>query len=218
MKISRTGEEETPINIGGRKIEAVTTFNYLGVMFQSNNKEDTEVRRRIGMAKQAFWQNKILLRGDLSQKLKKKILGTMIFPIVCYGSELWPETVKIRKMIDAFEHWTIRRILKISWTERITNEEVRKKLNMKNMILGPKIKERRFRCLGHILRESSGKELEELVTKEITQKTRVRGRNRKKWHDIGKMVTEITSLKTLSEEAQDRKKWKGHLKVANLHL
>ena len=141
MKISRTGEEETPINIRGKEIEAVTTFNYLGVMFQNNDKENTEVRRRIGMAKQAFWQNKILLRGDLSQKLKRKILGTMIFPLVCYGSELWPETVKIRKIIDAFEHWTIRRLLKISWTERIANEEVRKQMNMENMILGPKIKD-----------------------------------------------------------------------------
>ena len=92
----------------------------------------------------------------------------MIFPIVCYGHELWPKTVKIRKLIDAFEHWTIRRILKIRMTERITNEEVRKKMNMENIILGPKITERRFRYLGHILRESSGKELEELVTKEIT--------------------------------------------------
>ena len=43
MKISRTGEEETLMNVGGTEIEAVTTFNYLGVMFQNNNKEDTEV-------------------------------------------------------------------------------------------------------------------------------------------------------------------------------
>ena len=70
--------------------------------------------------------------------------------------------------MDALDHWTIRRILKIRWTERITNEEVRKKMNMENMILGLKIKERRFRYLGHILRESSGKELEELVTKKFT--------------------------------------------------
>ena len=92
-------------------------------MFQNNNNEDTEVRRRIGMAKQAFWQNKILLRGDLSRKMKKKILGTMIFPIVCYGSELRPETEKIRKMIYAFEHWTIRTIHNLAATESIANEE-----------------------------------------------------------------------------------------------
>ena len=129
-------------------------------------------------------------------------------PIVCYGSELWPETIKIRKMIDAFEHWTIRRILKIRWTERITNEEVRKKMNMENMILGPKINERRFRYLGHILRESSGKELEEVVTKEIKQKTRMRGRKRKKWHEIGKMVTGITSLKLYQRKRRTGKNGK----------
>ena len=74
---------------------------------------------------------------------------------------------------------------------------------MENVIVGPYIKERRFRYLGHVLRESSGKELEELVTKEIMLKTRIRGTKRKKWHKIGKMVTGITSLQTLSEEAQD---------------
>ena len=121
-------------------------------------------------------------------------------------------------MIYAFDHWTIRRILKISWTERITNEEVRRKVNMGNMILGSKIKERRFRYLGNVLRESSGKELEELVSKAITQTTKIRGRKRKKWHKIGKMVAGIRSLQTLSEEAQDRKKWRGNLKDANLHL
>ena len=67
---------------------------------------------------------------------------------------------------------------------------------MENMKLGPKTKERRFRYFGNVLRESSGKELEELVTKEITQKTRVRGRKRKKWHEIGKMGTGITSIQT----------------------
>ena len=89
---------------------------------------------------------------------------------------------------------------------------------MENMIFEPKIKERRFRYLGNVLRESSGKELEELVTKEVTQKTRIKGRKRKKSHEFGKLVTGITSLKTLSGEAQDRKKWIGHLKDANLHL
>ena len=89
---------------------------------------------------------------------------------------------------------------------------------MENTILGPKIKDRRFRYLGQVLRESSGKELEELVTKKITQKTRIRGSKTEKWHEIGKMVTGITSIQILLEEAQDRKKWKGDLKDANLHL
>ena len=103
-----------------------------------------------------FVRLKTLLRSDLSLKIKWKIIETMIYPIVRYGSELWPDTIKIRKEIDAFEHWALRRVLKISWTERVSNEEVRRKMGILGPILGTKIKERIFRSLGHVLRESAG--------------------------------------------------------------
>ena len=150
MKVSRTGENETSLFIEGKEIKSVQSFDYLGVLFQNNNKEGSEVRRRIGIAKQAFGHNKTLLRSDLSLKIKRKIIETMIYPIVRYGSELWPDTIKIRKEIDAFKHWALRRVLKISWTERVSNEEVRRKMGMLGPILGTKIKERRFRFLGHL--------------------------------------------------------------------
>ena len=131
----------------------------------------------------------------------------MIYPIVRYGSELWPDTIKIRKDIDAFEHWALRRVLKISWTERVSNEEVRR----------TKIKER-FRSLGHVLRESAGKELKDMLKTEITQKCKIRGRKRMKWHDIGNSVTEIRKFEEMTKSAEDREKWKKYQKVANLHL
>ena len=123
--MSRTGENETSLFIEGKEIKSVQSFDYLGVLFQNNNK-GSEVRRRIGIAKQAFWHNKTLLRSNFSPKSKRKIIETMIYPIVRYGSELWPDTIKIRKEIDAFEHWALRRVLKISWTERVSNEGVRR--------------------------------------------------------------------------------------------
>ena len=218
MKVSRTGENETSLFIEGKEIKSVQSFDYLGVLFQNNNKEGSEVRRRIGIAKQAFWHNKTLLRSDLSLKIKRKIIETMIYPIVRYGSELWPDTVKIRKEIDAFEHWALRRVLKISWTERVSNEEVRRKMGMLGPVLGTKIKERRFRFLGHVLRESAGKELKDMLKTEITQKCKIRGRKRMKWHDIGNSVTEIRKFEELTKSAEDRERWKKYLKVANLHL
>ena len=174
MKVSRTGENETSLFIEGKEIKSVQSFDYLGVLLQNNNKEGSEVRKRIGIAKQAFWHNKTLLRSDLSLKIKRKIIETMIYPIVRYGSELWPDTVKIRKEIDAFERWALRRILKISWTERVSNEEVRRKMGMLGPILGTKIKER-FRFLGYVLRESAGKELKDMLKTEMTQKCKIRG-------------------------------------------
>ena len=53
MKVSRTGEKETSLFIEGKELKSVTSFEYLGVIFQNDNKEATEFRR-IAMAKQAF--------------------------------------------------------------------------------------------------------------------------------------------------------------------
>ena len=151
MKVSRTGEKETSLFIEGKELKSVTSFEYLGVIFQNDNKETTEFKRRIAMAKQAFW-HKTLLRSDLSLKVKRRMVETMIHPIIRYGSEMWPETKNIQREVDAFEHWALRRILKISWIEKKTNEEVRNRMNMAGLTLRVKIKERRFRYLGHILR------------------------------------------------------------------
>ena len=98
--------------------------------------------------------------------------------------------------MDAFEHWALRRLVKISWTEK-TNEEVRNRMNMAGLTLRVKTKERRFRYLGHILRGSAGKELKDMIETEIAQKSKVRGRKRMKWHEIGQSVTGIKEFKTL---------------------
>ena len=90
-------------------------------------------------------------------------------------------------------------------------------MNMAGATLRVKSKERRFRCLGHILRDSAGKELKDMIETEITQKSKVRGRKRMKWHETGKSVTVIKEFKTLKENAEDRRKLRKYLKEANLH-
>ena len=209
MKVSRTGEHETSF-IEGKEWKSVTSFEYLGVIFQNDNKETTEFRRRIAMA-----HNETLLRSDLSLKVKRRMVETMIHPIIRYGSEMWPETKKIQREVDAFEHWALRRISKISWTEKKTNEEVRNRMNMVGLTFRVKIKERRFRHLGHILRGSAGRELRHDRDRN-NEESKVRGRKRRKWHEIGKSVTGIKEFKTLKENAEDRGKWRKYLKEANL--
>ena len=130
---------------------------------------------------------------------------------------MWPETKKIQREVDTYEHWTLRRMLKISWTEKKTNGEVRNRKNMVGLILRVKIKERRVRYIGHILRGSAEKERKYMIETEITQKSKVRGRKRMKWHEIEKSVTGIKEFKALKENAEDRRKWRKYLKEANLH-
>ena len=75
-------------------------------------------------------------------------------------------------------------------------------MNMAGLTLRVKIKERRFRYLGHILRGSAGKELKDMIETESKRKERMN------WHEIVKSVTGIKQFKTLKENAEDRGKWR----------
>ena len=85
-------------------------------------------------------------------------------------------------------HWALRRILKISWTEKKT-------------------------CSAGL----SWKRTKRHDRDRNNAKSTVRGRKRMKWREIGKSVTGIKEFKTLKENAEDRGKWRKYLKEANLH-
>src|SRR6267154_952851 len=83
------------------------------------------------MAEAAFWQNKELMRRNIRFKTKMKILNCFVFPILNYGCESWTWNKVMRKKVNAFEMWCYRRILKISWKDRVRNEEILRWLQTK---------------------------------------------------------------------------------------
>jgi len=96
---------------------------------------DLDVKTRIGMAKDAFWKNKQLLKGNINLNVKKRILQCYVLPVVRYSCESWTLNQDLCRRINAFEQWCYRRLLKIKWTDRISNEEVLRRMNMENMSL-----------------------------------------------------------------------------------
>jgi hypothetical protein len=65
--------------------------------------------------------DKILKDSDITKGTKIKIVETLVFPVVTYGSESWTVRKRDRKRIDAFKLWTWRRMLRIPWTASRTN-------------------------------------------------------------------------------------------------
>src|SRR5688572_33130650 len=82
------------------------------------------VKRRIAMGKDAFYKRGELLRGGLNRKLKKRMVKALVWSVVLYGSETWTMRQEDIKRLEAFEMWIWRRMEKISWVERRTNEEI----------------------------------------------------------------------------------------------
>ena len=65
---------------------------------------------------------------SISLNTKKRLLNSLVLPIATYGSECWVLKTSDKKRLESFELWCYRRMLRISWTERKTNDEVRKEL------------------------------------------------------------------------------------------
>ena len=89
---------------------------------------------------------------ELPISLKRKLVQLMIWPIMSYGSETWLYLKSVQNMIKVFERWCYRRMLRISWTEHVTNEEVFNTANTKPTLLDGLLK-RRLAFHGHLVRK-----------------------------------------------------------------
>ena len=134
MRISRTGKDPVNIIIDGKNIEQVTTFKYLGSIMTSDGKYDKDIQIRIAMMKCAFSKIKELMSKGMSTETKNRIVNTLIWSVMMYGSESWTKRKNNIKQIDAAEMWLWRGILKIRWRDRVTNEEVRQRIRQEERL------------------------------------------------------------------------------------
>ena len=201
------GRHTSSINImyNGAPLEQVKQFIYLGANF--NEKGDTikEVKRRIAIAKRAsgnlhrIWRNR-----ELPIPLKRKLVQLMIWPIMSYGSETWIYLKSVQNMIKVFERWCYRIMLRISWTEHVTNEEVFNRANTKPTLLDGLLK-RRLSFHGHLVRKD-GITLDLMIGR--LHGTRPRGRPRTTW--LKDLATQANiSYKEAITIPRDRKKWRS---------
>ena len=155
---------------------------------------------RIAMAKEAFALRKELLTNRLSMELKKKLVQTVVWPVLMYGCETWTIKKEEAKRLEAFEMWTWRKLAKVSWTERKTNEEVLKMVGAQR-VLAETIKMRKKKWIGHVWR---GKGLLLEVMEGRLEGKRGKGRPRMMMlHDLID-----NSYASMKRRAQDRERWK----------
>ncbi|KAG1653599.1 hypothetical protein GQR58_025468 [Nymphon striatum] len=131
-----------------------------------------------------------------------------------FGCENWTYNKEITNTIRAFEYWTYRRILTISWTDRITNEKVLQLMRTEEILL-KRLKERKVRFAGHVMRGSSGDLLNLILEVEGSiEGVRNRGRQRRTRGDDVKEWSRTTSIGDAKRTAESRENWRGI--VANL--
>jgi len=106
-------------------LKQVPKFKYLVSIFTEDGKNKGDTIQRIKETEVMFNNEKeILCSNNLSLEIKKKLTKSCIWSVALCGSETWTLGKKEERLVNAFETWCWRRMLKIKWTDRITNDEV----------------------------------------------------------------------------------------------
>ncbi len=123
------------MKIGEEEIEQVSSFRYLGTNIREDMRCTQEIKIRIALGKEAFNQRKQLLCSKLDKDLRKKLARCFVWNVALYGAETWTMKREDEKRLEAFEMWVWRRMERISWMDRVTNEEVLDRVQEKRKLL-----------------------------------------------------------------------------------
>ena len=143
------------VKIDGDIIIQTDKYTYLGQTITSNGKCDDEILKRIEIARGAFNSMlKSITARHISMKTIKRMIKSHVWSTLLYGCETW--TIKTRNMtkLQSFEMWAYRKIMKISWREKKTNEEVLTLADDQPYTI-PTIKKRKITYLGHMIRRNN---------------------------------------------------------------
>ena len=111
-------------------METVTNFIFLGSNITAHGDWSHEIKRHLLLGRKAMTKlDSILKSKDITLPTKVRLVKALVFPVVMYGCESWTVRKAERQRIDAFELWCWRRLLRIPWTARRSNQSILKKIS-----------------------------------------------------------------------------------------
>ena len=166
----------TSWQIDGETMETVRDFIFLGSKITPDGDCSHEIKRCLLLGSKAMSNlNSILKSRDTTLPAKLRLVKAMVFPVVMYGYESWTIKKAEHLRIDAFELWCWRRLLRVPWTARRSNQSILKEISLKYSLEGLMLKQK-LQYLGHLMQKTDS--LEKTLILGKTEGRRRRGRQR----------------------------------------
>lgn len=201
--------EDTDITLDGNEIQGKRNIKYLGARIDEKGDIEIEISSRISNTMRVYWAlyQVCFNKKELTKRTKVKIYETILAPILMYGCESWVLSERMKSRIQACEMKILRKIEGVTRRDKLRNENIRQKLNMKGIL--EKIETQQLRWFGHLVRKKEDDLVKMIWEVKFDGKT-VKGRPRKTWNSsVGSLLEKRelnwTQAKT---KAENRKEWR----------
>ena len=160
-------------------MKTVADFNFLGSRITAGGDCSHEIKRCLLLGRKVMTnQDNILKSRDVILPTKVHLVQAMVFPVVMYGCESWTIKKAERRRIDAFELWCWRRLLRVPWTARRSNQSILKEISPEYSLEGLMLKglKLKLQYFGHVIQRANS--FEKTLMLGNTEGERRRGRQR----------------------------------------
>ena len=136
----------------GETVETVADFIFLGSKITADGDCSHEIKRCLLLGRKVMTNlDSIWKSRDITLPKKVHLVKAMVFPLVMYGCESWTVKKAERQRIDAFELWCWRRLLRVPWTARRSNQSILKEISTGISLEGMMLK-LKVQYFGHLMR------------------------------------------------------------------